>query len=279
MKNKVKILGIQIQPEMGNKKANLEKVKNFIAQYSWYKPDLIVLPEVFNTGVDHKALQKMAEPVPGGATTELLAGLAKKYNTNIVMGSFAEKLSDNDYKNTSAVINRQGEIIGKYHKIHLFDYHGSEESKYFSAGNNAVIVETDIGKIGLTVCFDIRFPELYRCLSYAGADIITNVAAFPYPKLDHWLTLNKARAIENLIYMVVVNQCGKVNIKRQNIGMSMVINPWGEIISCAGGDEGVMTAEIDLEKQKKIRKNFNILEDRKPECYEVCKQTTKAPSL
>ncbi len=268
-KNKHKVLGIQIQPVMGNKKANLEKSKNFIEEYAWFEPDLVVLPEVFNTGVDHKQLRNLAEEVPDGLTTQLMMELARKHNTNIVAGSFVEKLPDGDCKNTSMVINRQGEIIAKYQKIHLFNYHGSEESKFVTAGNQAVLVETDIGKIGLTICFDVRFPELYRALTYAGAEIITNVAAFPYPKLDHWVTLNKARAIENLAYVITVNQCGRVDIKRQNLGVSMVINPWGEVISSVGGEEGVMMAEIDLEYLRKVRKEFCILNDIRPEAYKV----------
>jgi len=269
MTNKSKVLGIQIQPVMGDKEVNLKKVRNFVEQYAWFNPDLIVLPEVFNTGVDHTKLREMAEEIPGGPTTELMVELAKKHNTNIVAGSFVEKKPDGDYKNTSIVINRQGKIIAKYEKIHLFNYHGSEESKFVTEGNKAVLVETDIGKIGLTICFDVRFPELYRTLTYAGAEIITNVAAFPYPKLDHWVTLNKARAIENLAYIVTVNQCGKVNIKRQNLGVSMVINPWGEVIASAGGEEGVMMAEIDLEQVRKTRKEFSALDDIRPDAYKL----------
>lgn len=269
MTTKPRILGIQTQPELGNKQANLDKVKNFVEEYVWYKPDLIVLPEVFNSGVDPTDILKYAESIPGGETTDLMMSLAKKYSTNIVAGSYVEKLADGDHKNTSVVIDRNGEILGKYHKIHLFNYHGSEEGKFVTPGCCANIVETDIGKIGLTICFDIRFPELYRCLTYAGADIITNVAAFPYPKYDHWVTLHKARAIENLTYFVTVNQCGRVNIKRQNLGMSMVINPWGDVIACAGGEEGVMMAEIDLEAQKRTREAFPILKDRNIEAYQV----------
>lgn len=267
MTAKPKILGIQTQPVLGKKQANLDKVRSMVEEYSWFKPDLIVLPEVFNIGVDHHDLQKLAEPIPGGSTTDLLMELAKKYSTNIVTGSYIEKLPGGKYKNTCAVIDRQGEIIAKYHKIHLFNYHGSEESKCASPGNKAVVAETDIGKIGLTICFDLRFPELYRCLTYAGAEIITNVAAFPYPKYDHWVTIHKARAIENLAYIIAVNQCGRVDIKRQNLGMSMVINPWGDIIASAGTDEGVMMAQIDMEYLKKIREGFPVLNDRCLEAY------------
>lgn len=267
MTNRAKVLGIQIQPVMGDKAANLDKVRKFADEYAWCKPDLIVLPEVFNIGVDHKELRKLAEPIPDGITTQTMIELAKKHNTNVIAGSYIELLPDGDYRNACVVINRQGEIIGKYHKIHLFNYQGSEESKFVSPGNKAVIVQTDIGKIGLTICYDIRFPELYRTLNEGGAEIITNVAAFANTKYDHWVTLNKARAIENLVYVISVNQCGRVDIKRQNLGMSMVINPWGDVIASAGTNEGVMMAEIDLGTLRKTREEFSVLNDRVPAAY------------
>lgn len=266
---KARVLGIQIQPEIGNKQSNLDKVERFIEENSWYKPDLVVLPEVFNSGVDHKFLHKLAENVPEGETTEFFSKIAKKYETNIIAGSFIEKDENGSYKNTSVVFNRKGDILAKYQKIHMFNYYGSNEGEYVDSGNKAVVVETDIGKIGLSICYDLRFPELYRALTYAGAEIIACVAAWPYPRLDHWLTLNKARAVENTVYMLAVNQTGRVNPKRQNLGMSMLINPWGDVISSAGSDEGVMFGEIDFEYLKKIRQEFPVLNDRNLDAYKL----------
>lgn len=268
---KARVLGIQIQPEIGDKKANLDKVQRFIEENTWFKPDLIILPEVFNSGVDHRCLQKLAEKIPEGETTEFFSKLAKKYETNIVAGSFIEKCEaeTTEYKNTSLVFDRKGEIIGKYQKIHMFNYYGSNESDYVSSGDKAVVVQTDIGKIGLSICYDLRFPELYRALTYAGAEIITCVAAWPYPRLDHWVTLNKARAIENTAYIVAVNQCGRVNPKRQNVGMSMLVNPWGDIVASAGGDEGVFLGEIDFDYLRKIREEFPVLDDRNLDAYKL----------
>lgn len=266
---KVRILGIQIQPEIGNKKANLDKVQKLIEENAWFKPDLIVLPEVFTSGVDHRFLHKLAEKIPEGNTTEFFSEIARHYNTNIVAGSFIEECGNNEYKNTSAVFDREGNIIGKYQKIHMFNYYGSNEGEYVSCGNKAVVAQTDIGKIGLSICYDLRFPELYRTLAYAGAEIITCAAAWPYPRLEHWLTLNKARAIENTAYIVAVNQCGRVNPKRQNTGMSMIVNPWGDVIASAGGDEGVMLGEIDFDYLRKIREEFPVLNDRNLKAYRI----------
>jgi len=270
---KARVLGIQFQPEIGDKKVNLQKVQKLIEENIWNKPDLIVLPEVFNSGVDHRVLQKLAENIPEGQTTELLSNIAKKYETNIVCGSFIEQEKDGQYKNTSIVLDRNGEIIGKYQKIHMFNYYGSNEGEYVASGDKAVVVETDIGKIGLSVCYDLRFPELYRAMAYAGAQIITCVAAWPYPRLEHWVSLNKARAIENTVFMVSVNQCGRVNPKRQNLGQSMLINPWGEVISSAGGDEGVFAGEIDFDYLAKIREEFPVLNDRNLDAYKISSGT------
>lgn len=268
---KARIIGIQIQPEIGNKQANLDKVQKLIEENAWFKPDLIVLPEVFTSGIDHKALHKCAEEIPNGETTELFSQLAKKYNTNIIAGSFIEKCEDSNppYKNTSVVFGRKGEILGQYSKIHMFNYYGSNEGEYVSSGDKAVVVETDIGKIGLTICYDLRFPELYRSLTYAGAEIIVCVAAWAYPRLDHWITLNKARAAENTAYVIAVNQCGRVNAKRQNVGNSMLVNSWGDIIASAGNDEGVFLGEIDFDYLRKIREEFPVLNDRTLDAYKI----------
>ncbi|EKE04791.1 MAG: hypothetical protein ACD_20C00003G0018 [uncultured bacterium] len=270
MFRKVRVLGIQITPEIGNKEANLKKIENHMEQNSWFQPDLIVLPEVFNSGVGQgKLLQNMAEPVSGGATTELMANMASKYKTNIIAGSYIEEGTDGKFRNTSIVFNRSGEIIGKYNKIHMFSYYGSNEGEFITPGTCSTVVETDIGKIGLSVCYDLRFPELYRSLTYAGAQIIVCPAAWPYPRLEHWLTLNKARAIENQVYFIAVNQVGKTNGARVNLGHSMIIDPWGDVITSVGDAEGVMMAEIDLDTVKKLREEFPVLNDRNLNAYQV----------
>jgi predicted amidohydrolase len=267
MPRKVRILGVQFSPEPGDKEANLDKVKNLIEENIWYKPDLIVLPEVFNSSVVHKYFQPLAENIPDGITSELFSDLSSRYSTNIVSGSFIEKCPDGKFRNTSVVFDRNGKIIGKYSKLHMFSYFGSKEGKYVTTGDSVAVVQTDFGKIGLSICYDLRFPELYRAMTYAGAELIVCPAAWPYPRIDHWLTLNKARAIENLAFMVSVNQCGKYEFGRANLGHSMVINPWGEVIASAGSDEGVMMTEIDIDMARQIRKEFPALNDRNLTAY------------
>ena len=267
MARKVRILGVQTNPEVGNKVVNLDKVKTLVEENSWFKPDLVVLSEVFNCGVGHEYFHSLAEEIPNGATTEFLSALAKKISTNIVGGSYIEKCPDGKYRNASVIFDRAGNIIGKYHKIHMFSYYGSKEKNYITSGSSCHVINTDIGKIGLSICYDIRFPELYRSLTFAGAEIIVCPAAWPYPRLEHWMTLNKARAIENLVYFVSVNQVGKVTHSRSNLGHSMIISPWGEVIASVGSYEGVMMAEIDLDLINKIRDEFPVLNDRNLDAY------------
>lgn len=233
-----------------------------------FAPDLVVLPEVFNIGVNHEIFQDMAEPTGAGETTMFLSGFANEFNTYIIGGSFIEKSHDGNFYNTSLAFDRNGKIIGKYRKIHMFSYFGSKEGKYITSGDKTCVIDTDFGKVGMSICYDLRFPEQYRCLVDKGAQIIVCPAAWPTERREHLITLSKARAIENLSYFVLVNQTGKSEKERINAGNSMIINPWGEIISQANQEEGIIKAEIDLSQIQKIRKEFPVLEDRKPQAYQ-----------
>ena len=264
---KIKVLGVQIQPEIGNKIANLQKVSKLIKEYSWLKPDLIVLPEVFNTGLVYNPIESIAEPIPTDQTTMFLSGFAEKFNTNIIGGSFLEKCPDGRIRNTSVAFNRFGAIVGKYRKIHMFSHYGSREGEHVTGGDEAVVIDLDFGKVGLSVCYDLRFPELYRKLNDSGAKLFICPAAWPYSRAEHWKTLTRARAIENLSYMIAVNQVGKSTGSLIHAGDSMVIDPWGNIIASAGSEEGVMIAEIDLDKVDKTREEFPVLKDRRPDLY------------
>lgn len=259
--SKAKILTLQFNPIIGDKKANFQKITDLIEKNSWIKPDIVLLPEVFNIGVAHKYFREMAEDIPNGETFEFLSNLAKITNSNIIGGSFPENL-DNKYKNTCCVLNRKGELLAKYSKIHMFSYYGSREGEFLDAGNETVVVNLDVCKVGLAICYDLRFPELFRSLIYNGAELIAVPAAWPYPRFDHWITLSKSRAIENLCYIVTSNHCGKTTPSRVNVGHSSIINPWGEIIASCGADEGVSFAEIDFSLINKIRNEFKVLEDR-----------------
>lgn len=166
--------------------------------------DLLVFPELFLSGFNWEALEQVAEPI-FGPTTQKLTQLAQKLRCNIVGGSFLEKAS-NGYFNTSTVFDRQGSLVATYRKVHLFA--PFSEPTYLKSGEEIVSVYLDFGRLGLALCYDLRFPELFRRLALDGAAIVALPAAFPQPKLSHWRHLLAARAIENQFFLVGVNQAG-----------------------------------------------------------------------
>lgn len=263
----VKVLGVQTEPDTTDKQANLDRLERMLEDHAWFKPDLVVMPEVFNVGiVSPEVARKTAEHVPG-KTYEKMSEWAKSLNSYMVGGSIIELCDDGKCRNSSILFDRDGKAICNYYKQHMFNYYGSNEGEFNVAGNETVLAKTPIGNIGMTICFDLRFTELYRTLAENGADIIVVPAAWPYPRLDHWVTLNKARAIENSCFIVAVNQVGVVSPRRMNVGNSMVIDPWGSIVAGSGEKEAVMMAEIDLDQVVKLRRDFPLLEDRNMNAY------------
>ena len=267
MSRLVKVLGVQIEPDTTNKQANIDKVENFLTDYSWFEPDLVILPEVFNVGiVPPKVAIETAEQLPG-PTYNKLSSWAKELGCYLVGGSIIESCPDGQCRNNSMFFAPDGSMICNYYKQHMFNYYGSREGDFCSPGEETVLVKTPIANIGMSVCFDLRFTELYRTLACNGAEIIVIPAAWPYPRLDHWVTLNKARAIENLCFIVCCNHVGLVPPKRMNVGNSMIIDPWGSVVAGAGEKECVMMATIDIDQVTKLREEFPILRDRNLKAY------------
>jgi predicted amidohydrolase len=268
MNKEIKVLGVQTEPVLGDKEANIAKVESLLEKYSWFKPDLVVLPEVFTTGiVPVKVYRKQAEEVPG-PTTEKMSAWAKELGCYFLGGSIIEACKDGKCRNRSNFYAPDGSLIASYYKQHMFNYYGSNEGEFCSPGFETVIARTPVATFGLTICFDLRFTELYRVLANNGVDIILVPAAWPYPRLEHWVVLNRARALENQCFVVAVNQVGQVPPRRMNVGNSMVIDPWGSVLASAGEKEGVMMAEIDLERVYTLRKEFPLLEDRNHTAYQ-----------
>jgi predicted amidohydrolase len=217
--------------------------------------DLIVLPELFAHCQDFNA----AERIPG-ATTDIFARLACEKRSYILVGSILEVDEYDRRYNSSVLIDRSGQILETYRKIHLFSYR-SKERRSLVAGNRVVAAPTELGVIGLSICYDLRFPELYRALVKKGAEIIVCPAAWPYLRLDHWITLNRARAIEEQCYFVGCNQAGTPVPTITLAGRSMITDPWGEVIAAAGNAETIIEAEIDVAVVRKIREQYAFLPD------------------
>ena len=280
----LKILSIQMSSIIGDKEANFHKVLDLINKNIKKKPDVIILPEVWNVGWKPSLFQDSAEDLESGETFEFLSEIAQTYNVNIIGGSFIvegkrkENLSKKPFTlsplhpfnlfNTCVVINRDGELVATYDKMHLFSYYGCAEGKYVEAGRSPVMVELDGVKIGLSLCYDIRFPEIYRAYRKAGADLLVNMAAWPMKRATHWEALSKARAIENQTFMVALTQSGLIEGDEYNLGHSRVIDYNGDVISEIKSGEGVMFAEIKFEEMYEFRKKCSVLLDIQ-DAYEV----------
>jgi len=269
-----KIAAIQMASG-SNVSANLIEVEREIRKASKAGAGLIVLPESFSImGHDDSEQIGVAEDEGAGPIQHFLSEQAKKYNVWLIAGTIPIK-SGNEKKVYAAclVYNNQGQFIKRYNKIHLFDVyiesHGEtyKESETFEAGEEPVVVETPFGKIGLTICYDLRFPELYRKLVQMGAEIIVVPSAFTAATgKAHWEILLRARAIENLCYIIAPNQGGYHVNGRETYGHSMTIDPWGGILDILPHGAGYVIADIDIENIKKLRKNFPVLGHRKIPC-------------
>jgi predicted amidohydrolase len=237
---------------LGTRSENIDHAVELIDEAD---ADLIVLPELFTHCRDFKA----GESIPG-PTTEVFARLAREKGSYIVMGSMLEVDEHRRMFNTSVLIDRRGTICARYRKIHLFSYR-SEEKRSLIAGTEVVVTPTELGVIGLSICYDLRFPELYRAMVKQGAEIIVCPAAWPSPRLEHWIALNRARAIENQCYFIGCNQVGTPVPTTTFVGGSMITDPWGETLVAADDAEGIITAVIDVAVVNQVRKEYAFLND------------------
>lgn len=257
---------IQSYIEVGDPAANKERIFDLMSRAvaADPKPDILVLPEMWNTGYALDRIHELADK-DGEDTKESLGSFARDHNVQIVGGSVAEKIGECIY-NTMYIFNRQGEQIGNYSKMHLFRL--MDEEKHLAAGNQSVTFELEEGLLaGASICYDIRFPELSRTLALAGAKVLFVPAEWPHPRLNHWRTLLAARAIENQMYVVACNRVG-VSGDTSFFGHSMIIDPWGEIVAEGGEDEAIITGNLDSSLTDDVRQRIPVFEDRRPNLYE-----------
>ena len=268
-KKKVRLLAIQMESIIGELNLNIDTVKNLlIANLEKFDgTDFVFLPEVWTVGWHTPAFLETAETIEESKAVKMLSQIAKKYNVNIIGGSFIRRDSGK-YYNSCPVINRRGDVIGIYDKNHLFSYYGDNEGDYIKKGSCPVMVELDGIKIGLTICFDIRFPEIYRAYRKAGADILVNMAAWGKAKKIPWDSMTTSRAVENQTYMVALTQTGLLPDGKENLGHSMIIDYEGKIMDEIEEIEGAIYAEADLTKMYEFRSKCTILNDIK-NSYEV----------
>lgn len=265
---KIKISAIQMSSKIGDKEANIEKIKQLAERDVEIDTDIIILPEVWTVGWAPKHFQESAEEINSSKTIQFLSTLAEKFHSWIIGGSIIIKDGEN-YYNTCPIINRKGQLVTTYSKNHLFSYYGCAEGNFITPGQCPVMVNIDGIKVGLTICYDIRFPEIYRAYRKAGADLLVNCAAWGLNKPIPWECMTRARACENQTYMIALTQSGYIENDEWNIGHSRIIDYKGETISeIKDQKEGAMTAILEFAPMYDFRDKCKCINDIK-EKYEV----------
>lgn len=254
---------IQMDIAYGQPEANRKKVEKKVAQAMKQQPDLIMLPELWDTGYDLTRLDEIADDY-GQTNKAFLKKLAQKYQVAIIGGSISNREETGVY-NTLYAFDQTGKQIVEYKKAHLFRL--MDEEKFFKAGDQDGLFHLDDLLCAAVICYDIRFPEWIRKMILQGANILFVPAEWPKPRLSHWRHLLISRAIENQCYVVACNRAGK-DPKNTFAGHSLVVDPWGEVITEAGENEEILFAKLDLSLVQKVRSKIPVFTDRRPELYE-----------
>lgn len=264
MGSKLRVSLVQMHVDAGKPDANFARAAERLEQAASAGPDLIVLPEMWNTGYELEHIADIADP-EGGRTREFASAFCRRHGIHLAAGSIAERREDGVY-NTLRIFDRNGTSAAAYDKIHLFRL--MHEEKHLQPGGRVVLTEIDGVKTGVVICYDIRFPELARTLALAGAKLLIVPAQWPHPRLHHWRTLLMARAIENQMYVAACNRSGTSG-DTAFFGHSMIIDPWGEVVAEAGEEETIITADIDLALVDEVRGRIPVFEDRRPALYQL----------
>lgn len=255
---------LQMDICIGDPEANYAKLEQMLeeAVNGGTKPDVILFPEMWNTGYALEQLEQLAD-VEGQRTEELLSAFSRKHSVNIIGGSVAEKKQDGFY-NTTFAYDRTGKRIGSYSKMHLFRL--MDEEKFLKSGDQLGKLTIDGVEAGTMICYDIRFPELARKLALGGAQVLFVPAEWPHPRLAHWRTLLMARAIENQMFVISCNRVG-ISGTTSFFGHSMIIDPWGEVLAEGDESEQIIRASIPMSLVKEVRGKIPVFEDRRPALY------------
>jgi predicted amidohydrolase len=265
------LLAAAVQMSSGSdKQRNLERAERLIRAAAERQANLVVLPEVFNWR-GRKPEQPEAAEALDGPSLRRMAQLARELKLFLVAGSITERI-DGDSKafNTSVLIGPDGNRLGFYRKVHLFDIEltgrvSARESDTKVAGSEVACVTTPAAAIGLSVCYDLRFPELYRKLSEHGATVVTIPSAFTYPTGEaHWEVLVRARAIENQVFVIAPGQFGPNVYGFSDYGNSMIVDPWGRVLARASDSgEEVIVASLDFDELARVRRELPCLKHRR----------------
>lgn len=252
----------QMQFEFGRPEANLERVRAWAAEAARRGSDLTLFPELWASGYDLEHCQKYAAPLEAGLFAQM-SNLAQEHD--MALGGSLLESRDGKVYNTFYLYGRDGQTLAIYRKIHLFRL--LEEEKWLNAGEELVLAHTPWGKAGLAVCYDLRFPEMFRAYALRGARLVLLVAEWPERRITHWRKLLQVRAIENQYFVAAVNKVGRSQ-GAQLGGHSAILDPMGVPVVEGGQNEVLLTAEINLQKVEETRRWMPVFEDRCPAAYE-----------
>lgn len=256
MNEQLKVCTIQMACHVGEVAYNLNKAKELMKKAKEKGAELVLLPELFDVGYDLELIKTLDYDTH--ETLNVLKALCRQLDVYVIAGLY-ENTVEGQF-NTAYVIDNHGYEVGKYRKNKLFCL--SNEREVFTPGNTPFTFNINNMRIGIMICYDIRFPELSRKYIDAECDVLAVIAAFPFPRVEHWKTLLKARAIENQVYMLASNRIGRDKDLWFH-GRSCIIDPWGMILGEANEtEEGFVLATISLEEVQSIRKALPVLEDR-----------------
>jgi predicted amidohydrolase len=272
MPDRIRVACVQMTSRT-DKAANLETAARLVAQAAATGADVVVLPEKWNGIGDAAFYHESAEPLDGGESVAAMSDWARTHGITLIGGSIVELRDGREKRsNTSLVFDSDGELVATYRKIHLFDVEVGgvvyRESESEEPGDEAVVADVEDWQLGLSVCYDVRFPELYRILALEGAQLVTVPAHFTTPTgKDHWHVLLRARAIENQLYMAAAAQVGETLPGKPAYGRSLIVDPWGLVLAQAPDEETVISAELDLAHLRDIRAKLPSLANRQANAY------------
>ena len=270
---KIKIAAIQMST-VADKMENVRTVKTYLEKIKDENPDFVILPEMFCCPYQTENFPIYAEK-EGGPVWQQLSGYAKQYGIYLIGGSMPEKDAEGNVYNTSYIFDREGKQIGKHRKVHLFDLDVKggqtfKESDTLTAGDSDTVFDTEFGKIGVMLCFDIRFPELSRMMVNDGAKVIFVPAAFNMTTGPaHWELSFRTRALDNQIYMVGCAPARDVSAGYISWGHSIVTDPWGRVTGMLDENEGILLAELDMDYEEQVREELPLLKSRRKDMYKL----------
>lgn len=261
----MRIACLQMDVQFGCPEQNFQHAEELIAKATQDAPDMLVLPETWNTGFFPRENLQFLCDQNGKQVKARIGALAKQFHVNIVAGSISD-FRDGSVYNTAYVFDRQGTCIASYDKTHLFTPMG--EDRFYQKGNRLCTFTLDGVKCGLVICYDVRFPELIRTLALQDLDMLFVVSQWPKERAFHLRSLITARAIENQLFVVCCNACGSAG-ETVFGGNSAVLDPWGKTLATATEQEEILSADCNLSLLTHIRSTIPVFRDRNPELYQV----------